>query len=41
MRGEETDYTSGSMRRAIILLAIPMILELSLENIFAVVDMFL
>ncbi len=40
MRGEETDYTSGSMRRAIILLAIPMILELSLESIFAVVDMF-
>ncbi|HNT22112.1 MAG TPA: MATE family efflux transporter, partial [Saprospiraceae bacterium] len=40
LKGEHTDYTAGSMKRAIVLLAIPMILELSLESVFAVVDMF-
>lgn len=34
------DYTQGSIRKAVFLLAIPMILELSLESVFAVVDMF-
>lgn len=40
LRGDAHDYTSGSIRLAIVLLAIPMILELSLESVFAVVDMF-
>jgi putative MATE family efflux protein len=40
LNGEEQDYTQGSIRKAIFLLAIPMILELSLESVFAVVDMF-
>lgn len=40
LRGDEHDYTQGSIRSAIVLLAIPMILELSLESVFAVVDMF-
>jgi putative MATE family efflux protein len=40
LRGEEHDYTQGSIRVAVILLAIPMILELCLESVFAVVDMF-
>ncbi len=40
LNGQEQDYTIGSIRRAVILLAIPMILELSLESVFALVDMF-
>lgn len=40
IRGEAHDYTSGNIRKAIVLLAIPMILELSLESVFAVVDMY-
>lgn len=40
LRGDATDYTSGNIQKAIVLLAIPMILELSLESVFAVVDMF-
>jgi len=40
LNGEQQDYTKGSIRKAVVLLAIPMILELSLESVFAVVDMF-
>jgi putative MATE family efflux protein len=40
LNGEEMDYTQGSISKAVVLLAIPMILELSLESVFAVVDMF-
>ncbi len=40
LRGGEHDYTQGSIRGAIVLLAIPMILELCLESVFAVVDMY-
>ena len=40
LRGVEHDYTQGSIRTAIVLLAIPMILELSLESVFAVVDIY-
>jgi putative MATE family efflux protein len=38
--GGEQDFTEGSIRRAVFLLAVPMILELGFESIFAVVDMF-
>jgi len=40
LNGEQQDYTQGSIPKAVFLLAIPMILELSLESVFAVVDMF-
>lgn len=40
LNGEEQDYTQGSIPKAVFLLAVPMILELSLESVFAVVDMF-
>ncbi|HXC04584.1 MAG TPA: MATE family efflux transporter, partial [Bacteroidia bacterium] len=40
LNGEQQDYTQGSIRKAVLLLAIPMILELSLESVFALVDMF-
>lgn len=40
LNGEQQDYTIGSIRKAVFLLAIPMILELSLESVFALVDMF-
>jgi putative MATE family efflux protein len=40
LNGENQDYTRGSIRKAVFLLAVPMILELSLESVFALVDMF-
>lgn len=40
LNGEQQDYTQGSISKAVFLLAIPMILELSLESVFAIVDMF-
>lgn len=40
LNGENHDFTTGSIRRAVFLLAVPMILELSLESVFALVDIF-
>ncbi len=40
LNGEQRDYTQGNISKAIFLLAIPMILELSLEGVFAIVDIF-
>lgn len=40
LKGEHHDYTRGNIPEAVVLLAIPMMLELGLESVFAVVDMF-
>ncbi|HNK69030.1 MAG TPA: MATE family efflux transporter, partial [Flavobacteriales bacterium] len=40
LAGEERDWTAMNVRRAIVLLSIPMILEMGMEAVFALVDIF-
>jgi putative MATE family efflux protein len=38
LKGSQNDFTTGSIRKAIFMLSIPMILEMLMESIFAIVD---
>lgn len=40
LRGEEHDYTTLPLNRALLLLAVPMVLEMVMESLFAVADVF-
>lgn len=40
LKGEQNDFSTGSMKRAMALLAIPMMLEMAMESIFSLVDTF-
>jgi len=40
LRGSQRDYTTGPVPRAIFILAVPMVLEMVMESVFAVCDVF-
>ena len=40
LKGQHLDYTAVPLNRAVLLLAVPMVLEMIMESLFAVVDVF-
>lgn len=40
LKGEDLDFTQGNIRKAVLLLAIPMMLEMAMESVFALVDLY-
>jgi putative MATE family efflux protein len=40
LRGSQLDYTTAPVGRAVIMLAVPMVMEMAMESIFAVADVF-
>jgi putative MATE family efflux protein len=40
LKGQEFDYTTETLNRSLLLLAVPMVLEMIMESLFAVVDIF-
>lgn len=40
LTGRDVNYTEGNLNRAVLLLAVPMMLEMALESVFSVADLF-
>lgn len=40
LRGTSHDYTEGSLARAVLILAVPMVLEMAMQSVFSVVDVY-
>ena len=40
VRGSDRDYTIGPVGPALVMLSVPMVLEMAMESLFAVVDVF-
>jgi len=40
MRGSPIDYTTAPVGRAVVMLAVPMVLEMAMESVFAIVNVF-